>query len=205
MSERPYEILAQPFTLWVAAVGSVFPPIEEDPGEEWTKVGSSGDLNYTEDGVTVTHSQGVEMWRALGSTGPRKALRAEEELRVSLAVADLTLEQYAIALNYATVSTVAPGAEAGYKQLPMSCGLALPHRALLIRGAGASPYGVGWNAQYEIPVAVQAGEPEVVYVKGEPAGLALEFAALEDPDADNVDERFGRFVGESADVLEVEP
>lgn len=196
----PFEVVAQPFTLWVAAVGTAFPPIDEAPGGGWTKVGSSGDLNYTEDGVTVTHNQSVEQWRALGSTGPRKAFRTEEELHVSLVVADLTLEQYSLAMNYNTVTTEAPGAgAAGYKVLGLSRGLEVPQRALLVRGASASPYGDGWGAQYEIPVAVQIGEPEVVFTKGEPAGLALEFSAIEDPDAAVETERFGRLVAQNAE------
>src|SRR5690348_2422650 len=96
---QPFEIVAQPFTLWVAAVGSAFPTIDEDPGGIWTKIGSSGDLNYTEDGVKVSHKQKVEVFRALGSTGPRKAFRTEEDQMISLVVADLTLEQYAQVLN----------------------------------------------------------------------------------------------------------
>jgi hypothetical protein len=53
--------------------------------------------------------------------------------------------------------------------------------------------------QYEIPVAVQIGEPEVVFVKGEPAALNLEFMALEDPDASSADERFGRIIAATSE------
>lgn len=201
MSTAPYEVVAQPFTLWVAAVGVAFPVIDEEPGASWTKVGTSGDLNYTEDGVTVTHNQSVEMWRALGSTGPRKAFRSEEELHVSLVLADLTLEQYSLALNHNSVTTEPPDAGvAGYKKVGLSRGAEVPQRALLVRGAGASAYGSGWAAQYEVPVAVQIGEPEVVFTKGEPAGLALEYMALEDPDATTDDERFGRLVMQNAEA-----
>lgn len=199
MSGKPYEVVAQPFTLWVAAVGSAFPDVDEAPGVSWTKVGTSGDLNYGEDGVTITHNQTVEMWRALGSTGPRKALRTEEELHVSLVLHDLTLEQYALAMNNNTVTTTAAGTGTpGTKKIGLSRGLTVPQRALLIRGVGGSPYGDSWNVQYEIPVAVQIGEPEVVFQKGEPAGLQLEFATLENPDAASADERFGRLVAQNA-------
>jgi hypothetical protein len=199
MSTEPYEIVAAPFTLWVAPVGTSFPTIEEAPGGSWTKVGTSGDLNYTEDGVTVEHPQSVEFFRALGSTGPRKAFRTEEELLISLNLADLTLEQYALALNHNTVTTLAPApGEIGSKKIGLSRGLEVPQRALLVRGANASPYGTGWGAQYEVPVAVQIGEPEVVFQKGEPAGLSLQWAALEDPDAASAAERFGRLVAQNA-------
>lgn len=197
---EPFEIVAQPFTLWVAAVSSAFPTVDEDPGVGWTKIGTSGDLNYTEDGVTITHSQSVELFRALGSTGPRKAFRTEEEMRISLSVADVTLEQYAQAMNNNTVTTDPPGVgTAGTKKLGLTRGLAVSQRALLVRGAAASPYGEGWIAQYEVPVVIQASEPEVVFVKGEPAALALEFVALEDPDAVSDDERFGRLITQNTE------
>lgn len=192
---EPFEIVAQPFTLWVAAVGSVFPTIDEEPGVSWTKIGTSGDLNYTEDGVKVSHKQKVEPFRALGSTGPIKAFRTEEDLMISLTVADLTLEQYAQALNNNSITTTGVGVgTAGRKKIGLSRGLDVSQRALLIRGSRASAYMDDAVAQYEVPVAIQVGEPEVVFVKGTPAGLALEFQALEDPSAASDDERFGRLV-----------
>lgn len=195
----PYEVVAQPFTLWVAPVATAFPDTDESPSGSWTKVGTSGDLNYSEDGVTVTHSQSVELWRALGSTGPRKAFRGEEELRIALTLVDVSLEQYKNALNYNTVTdTAASAGEPGYRKIGLSRGLAVNQRALLIRGGDGSPYGDSFTMQYEIPIAVEAGEPEVVYNKTEPAGLALEFVALEDPSAGSDDERFGRLVAQDA-------
>lgn len=192
---QPFEIVAQPFTLWVAAVGSAFPSVDEAPGGSWTKIGTSGDLNYTEDGVKISHKQKIENFRALGSTGPRKSFRTEEDLMISLTVVDLTLEQYKIAMNGNAISTTAPGVgDSGYKKIGMSRGLNVQQYALLIRGADASAYMEGGVAQYEVPVAVVVSEPEVVFTKGSPAGLALEFQALEDPSALSDDERFGRLI-----------
>lgn len=192
---QPFEIVAQPFTLWVAAPGSAFPTIDEAPGGSWTKIGTSGDLNYTEDGVKISHKQKVENFRALGSTGPRKAFRTEEDLMISLTVVDITLEQYRIAMNGNAITTTAQGVgESGYKKLGLSRGLNVEQYALLIRGANASGYMEDGVTQYEVPIAVQVSEPEVAFVKGSPAGLNLEFQALEDPDAASDDERFGRLV-----------
>ncbi len=190
----PFEIVAQPFTLWVAAPGSAFPSVDEAPGGSWTKIGTSGDLNYTEDGVKVSHKQKIETFRALGSTGPRKAFRVEEDQMISLTLADLTLEQYSIAMNGNAVTTTGPDTgESGTKKIGLSRGLNVERYALLVRGAGASAY-MDSVAQYEVPICVQVGEPEVVFVKGTPAGLTLEFQALEDPSAASEDERFGRLV-----------
>lgn len=198
MATQPYEIIAAPFTLWIAAVGEPFPAIEDAPAGNWAKIGSSGDLNYSEDGVVVSHPQTNETFTSLGSTGPRKAFRTNEEFRVALSVADMTLEQYKHALNENLVKTVAPGAAAGYKKIGLSRGLDVAQMALLIRGA-SSAYGDGWNAQFEVPIVVEMSEQEITFQKGEAAMLSLEYLALEDPNAASVYERFGRLVIQNAD------
>lgn len=190
----PYEVVAQPFTLWLAPVGTTFPLIDAQPSGSWTRLGTLGDRNYSEDGITFTHSQSQEVFRALGSTGPRKAFRVAEEQRISLVVVDLTLEAYKIALNGNTIGTVAQGVGiSAQKEIGLSRGRSVTQYALLLRAEDGSPYMDG-PAQYEIPVVVEAGEAEVVFTKGEPAGLALEFNTLEDPSASTEAERFGRFV-----------
>lgn len=197
----PFEIIAAPFTLYVAPTGTAFPAIDAAPGVAWTKVGTSGDLNYTEDGVTVQHSQSVELWRALGSTGARKAFRTEEGLTISLTLADLSLEQYQLALNgNAITDTAAALNTAGVRKIGLSRGREVKQYALLVRG-GESPYGEDFALQYEVPVAVESGEPEVVARKGEPAALALTFQALEDPNAASATERFGRLLAQDAIAL----
>jgi len=190
---EPYEIIAAPFTVWLAPVGEAFPAIDATPGGNWAKLGSSGDLDYNEEGVTIVHSQTMETFRGLGSTGPRKAFRTAEEMMLRLTLHDLTLEQYAEAINSNAVATTAAGSgTAGFKAMQLYMGLNVTQFALLARG-GVSAYGDGWNSQYEVPVCFQSGSPEPVFNKGNPAGLAFEFTALEDPDAD-VAARFGLLV-----------
>lgn len=195
---KPFEILAAPFTLWAAPTGTAFPTISAAPAEAWKKIGTSGDRNYSDEGVTVAHSQSIKTVRGAGATGPQKAWRTEEDLVASLTLWDLTLEQYAIAMNGNTVATTAAGiATAGFKTLKLYQGVQVATMALLIRG-DVSAYGDGWNSQYEIPVCFQSGSPEPVFSKGDPAGLALEFTALEDPAAATADARFGRLVMQHA-------
>ena len=190
---QPYEIIGAPLTLWLGPVGTAFPLIDAAPDVAWVKVGTSGDRNYSDEGVTVVHSQNVEQARPVGSTGPVKAWRTEEDLMIRLTLWDLTLEQYAAALNDLAVATTAAGAgTAGFKEIGLSQGQDVATYALLARGVSA--YGDGFNAQYEVPRCYQAGNPELVYVKGVPAGLELEFTALEDLDAGTDAERFGRVV-----------
>lgn len=191
---EPYEVLAQPFTAWIAAVGTAFPGVDEAPGGSWTKIGTSGDLNYTEDGVTVSPEQTIEKFRALGSTGPRKAWRTEEDLMISFTVADMTLEQVKAALNGNSITSTSPTTGvSGTKKIGLSRGLAVTSYALLLRGNG-SAYGDDYPSQFEVPACYHNGNPELVFSKGEATGVLMEFVALEDPDAASADERFGRLV-----------
>ena len=190
---QPYEIIAAPFTLWLAPTGTGFPAIDADPDVAWTLVGTNGDRSYSDDGVTVSHSQNVAQARPAGATGPVKTWRTEEDLTIGLTLWDLTLEQYRYALNGAAVSTTGAGAgAAGFKKIGLTGGrMVTPYSALL---RGSSSYGDGCNAQYEVPVCYQSGSPKPVFAKGKPAGLALEFTAIEDLAAASLSERLGRLV-----------
>lgn len=177
----PYEILAGPVTAYVAAANTAIVQVDTAPGGSWTKLGTSGSDNYNEDGVTVTHEQTIEAFRALGTTGNRKAWRTEEAVMVEFTVHDLTAEQYKKALNDASITTTAAGSGIpGHKSIPMLQGHNVSLYALLLRTESQSPYGDSMNAQYWVPVCYQDENPEVVYKKGEPAGLKFKFASLED-------------------------
>lgn len=193
----PYEIIAAPFTVWWAPVGSNFPDVEIAPPGPWTKIGSSGDLNYSDEGVTVAHSQEMELFRALGDAGSRKAFRVSEDLIVRLQLADVTLEQYKHALNGNTVTDTPPFSNAGHRSVGLSRGFSVQTVALLVRGP--SPYMDDGVMQFEIPRAAQTGNPEVVFKKGDPAMLALEWTALVDPDATSEEFRFGRLKAQDSD------
>lgn len=198
---QPYEIIAAPFTLWVAPVGTAFPLLSAAPSNTWIKVGTNGDRSESEDGVTVAHSQDFSETKTAGSTGPVKAFRTDEGLKVSLTLLDISLEQYKLAMNGNAVATTAAGVgTVGFKALPLYKGLNVATYALLVRG-DASAYGDAYKSQYEIPVCYQSASPELVFKKGDPAGLALEFTALEDPAAASLDARFGRLIMQNAVAL----
>jgi hypothetical protein len=199
---EPFEIIGAPFTLYTAPLGTAFPLIDAEPAAAWVKIGTSGDRSYSDDGVTVAHSQTISQARPLGATGPVKAWRTEEGLVVSLTLWDLTLEQYAVALNSNALATTAAGSgTAGFKALQLYRGVNVAALALLVRG-DVSAYGDDFKSQYEIPVCYQSANPEPVFKKGEPAGVALEFTALEDPDAATAAARFGRIVMQHQVALE---
>lgn len=191
----PLEVIAAPFRVYAAPVGTAFPDVtdpEDDPSfDAWTLIGSSGDLNYDRGtGVVVEHKQSITPWRSVGDAGSRKVFRTEEDLTIKLKLVDLTLEQYARALNSNSVDSAAVGS----RKVGLSRGFPVATHALLIRSS-VSPYGDGLNMQYEIPVAAQTGSPSVTLSKpGEPAGLDLEWMALVDPNATDETERFGRLV-----------
>ncbi|MFQ5775863.1 MAG: hypothetical protein ACE5GS_15175 [Kiloniellaceae bacterium] len=190
----PFEIIATPFTLYWAPVAEPFPLIDAAPAGNWSQIGTSGNRNYSDEGVTVAHGQSVELFRPVGSTGPVKASRTEESLIIRVTLWDLLLEQYRLLLNNNVVATTAAASgTAGFKEVPIYQGLSVNTLALLVRG-DVSPEGAGWKSQYEVPVCFQSGSPEPVFAKGAPAGLTLEFTALEDPNAATASARFGRLV-----------
>lgn len=194
-NSTPFEVIAGPATLYIAPYGEAFPLIDAAPAGNWTKVGTSGDLNYDEEGLTIEHAQETSPWRALGDAGTRKMFRMTEDLRLRIILVDMTLEQYHLALEHNTVTTTAAVAgTAGFKKVGLSRNLNLTARALLLRMTGLSSYGADWNAQYEIPRAQQTGNPAPIVRKGQPMSLALEWTALVDTAAATADEYFGRLV-----------
>jgi hypothetical protein len=192
---EPFEIIGAPYTLYLAPAGTAFPLIDAEPAVGWTLVGTNGDRNYSDAGVTVTHNQTIDQARPAGATGPVKAWRSAEDLMISLTLWDLTLEQYMYVLNgVAPVTTAAAAGTAGFKKTGLSRGVEITQFAALLRGE--SPYGAGFSAQYEVPRCYQSANAKPVFVKGKPAGLDLEFTALEDLTAASDDERFGRLVSQ---------
>jgi hypothetical protein len=197
----PYEVIAAPYVCWYAPVGEAFPLIDVAPGGNWVRAGTSGELNYSEDGVVIEHPQSITKWRAGGDTGVRKVFRTEEDFMIRFSLVDLTLEQYRLGLNMNAITTVAAGSgTAGYKKLGISRGNDVAQRALLVRGP--SPYADGMNLQYEVPIAFQTGEPKLTLgKKGSPAMIELEWTAIIDPNAATPLERYGRIIAQHQAAL----
>lgn len=197
----PYEIIGAPYTVWIAPIGEAFPLIDAAPAGNWVKLGTNGDRNYSNDGVTISHSKSYQKARVAGATGPVKAFLDEEDLMIKLTLLDLSLEQYKYALNSNTVTTTAAGSgTAGFKKIGLSQSVGRTAEfALMARGI--SPYDENMNAQYEVPRCYDSGSAEPVFRKGVAAGLALELTALEDLAASSEEERFGRFIAQHQDAL----
>lgn len=197
----PYEIIAAPLSVYQAPVGESFPAIEDAPAGNWALIGTSGILNITEDGITIEHPDEKEMFYSVGGTGPSKVFRVREGFICRFTLADMSLEQYRHVLNDGTVTdTPAGGGDAGFRDVDLYRGADVANVALLLRGT-YSPYGTGWNSQFQIPRAFQSGVPSPVFVKGVPAALAFEYTALEDPNAATSADRFGKILVQDENVV----
>lgn len=197
---QPYEIIMAPFEVWTAPVGEAFPDVDETPAGNWELLGTNGIKNYSEDGVTVTHEQTLEPHRTLGTTGPVKVKRTEEQLLIEFVLEDLSLEQYAKVLNNVVVTdTPAASGTPGHRDITLRQGGEVAEFAVLVRGP--SPYADNMASQYQVPRAYQTANPAPVFSKGEAAGLAVQLAALEDMNASSDEERFGKLVAQDAAAI----
>lgn len=193
-SSTPLEILVGPLELYVAPVGEAMPAVDAAPSGNWELVGTSGSKNYAEDGVTISHPQVFSKIRVVGSTGPVKAVRTEEDLIIAVTLYDFTMEEYTRALGNAAVTEVAAGSgTVGTRALTLRRGESVAEFALLCRGETSSPELVSNPAQYEVPRVYVDGNPTEVFNKSDAAGYLMEFHALEDPAASTAAERFGEF------------
>ena len=185
MARSPFEIIAGPAQVFIADVGEAFPDTDEDP----TAVGAWTDLGRTEGGITVRHTQSVELLMTDQLPGPVKPIRSEEGLEIEFQLAELTIENYAKVLNDKTVSAFgAAGGTPGFRKIDLHRGLDVQCNALLVRGP--SPLG-DFNMQFEVPVVAQIEEPETVFVRDDKAVLAVNYTAIEDLTKTDEDERFG--------------
>ena len=193
----PYEIIAGPADVYLAAVGSTFPVVNATPSSPWVLLGTSGSKNYDESGVKLDQSQTMELVYSLGCTGPVKAFRTKEGLKFSLVLMDMTLEQYSKALNGVTVSEVsASSGVAGTKSIPLRRGSDVTEYTLLLKSA-MSPEGDSLSMQYRVKKVFVDGNVSPVFVKGKPIGLEFSFVALEDLTA-SPGEEFGTLVVQTA-------
>lgn len=182
---EPFEVVAAPLTVWVGPVGTAFPDVDEAPSGTWFKLGTSGDKNYGDDGVVVTHQQTITPWTPAGSTMPRKVWRTSEGIMIGFTLVDISAPQYAKILNDGSVTQTAAGAGTpGYDSVPLYQGIEVAAFALVARGL--SPADEALAAQYQVPIVYQGAEPAVTYNKGTPAGLAIQFTALFDDDSGGV-------------------
>jgi hypothetical protein len=179
----PEEIVAGPLTVWLAPVATAFPVIDAAPAIAWTKVGTEGDANYDEEGVTVSHGETVFDFTPAGRTMPAKRFRVGESFETSLNLVDLSPEMYALAMNNAALTTVAAGVgTAGQKFLDLYRGDIVNSFAVIMRGHSSVDNDL--TMQYEFSNAFVSVNGDVQYTKGKVAMLPLKIEAIKHADAD---------------------
>lgn len=173
------EVIAAPYEAWLAPPGTAFPTLSVEEGafaSGWTKVGTSGTLNYSEAGVTVTHTQTQGQFVSAGGITPRKKWRTDEGMQVAFDLVDLSVKQYALIMDSQAVTTVT-GAS-GEEWFEMKRGIRVHFYALLLRGT--STLNEAKKGQYEVSTCCQMSNPAPKFaLKGGPAMLALQFDVLE--------------------------
>lgn len=183
MSDIRPELVSAPLTLFLSPVGTAFPTVDEAPGsfsDDWVLLGSNGDLNYDSTGITATHNTTKATFTPVGSTVPTKVWTTDEGLELAVVLADLSPDQYAIALNDAEVATIAATSEVcGEMDIPLMQGGHVALFALLARGISSIDSTL--NCQYAVPVVYQSANPAPVFKKGAPGELSLTWATLLDP------------------------
>lgn len=169
-NQKPFQIIAGVVDLYVAPVDTAFPLVTATPGTAWRKLG------HTDGGVKTQHSQTIVELRTDQVTAPVKGVRSEEGLNITFSLAEVTPENYAMALNQVVAG---PATDInGHKVVTLyRGGFGVETFAFLARGAHLSPEG-DFNLQYEVPTVYQSGSPEVDYTKDAKALLACTLTAM---------------------------
>ena len=191
------EIINGPFDVYTAAIGTAFEDIATTPIVGWTKIGSNASRHYGEEGVILTADQEFEKHAFAGGTEILKIARTLEELKVAFKLFDLTSAEIAKAFNLddTTVTDTNAGAgTGGHQSFNLLRGLTLTGLAILIRGENKSPDLVTENVQIEIPHAVQMANLEMVFNKGDIAGVAFELQAVADYTYNSGNSPYGRIL-----------
>lgn len=208
MSATPAEIIVGPFEIWLAPVAEAFPDVDEAPSGNWTKLGTGGMNNYSEDGVRVAMEQTMDEHYTAGLTAPVKATRARERKVVTVTLFDLAPTQLTKFFAGTAPTSVAAGSGTpGYDWFGLYRGLTAYERACLIRGTGQSPQddgtavGAAWNSQLELPRVTNIGNAELVFNKSDKAGVQFQLLVLADQTQSTAAEYLGRFISQDAEAL----
>ncbi len=190
------ELINGPFDVYLAPVGEEYPVINAAPAGNWNKIGTNAARHYGEIGVKISHEQEIEKFRGLGGTELLKANRVLEEQVVSFILHDLVSGEFVKGFNLATATTdtAAGTGTGGHQSFNLLRGLTVTEMALLIRGERKSPDLITENVQYEIPKVIQNANLELVFHKGEPAGLDFELLTIADYTYNSGNSPYGRLL-----------
>lgn len=193
MKER--QILTGVGYLYIAPVGSTFPAVNAAPTAPWAGLGE------TQDGITLTMSESLERIHVDQRTGAVKVVRTEESIQVETNLALATMDNLAT-MTGNSVASVAPSAVViGTDALKLHKGFTVAEYALLYRGT-FSPEddddGGPYPAQFELPRVHLSGDVALAFQKGANAQIPFSAELLEDLDAADPTDSFGRLIVQSA-------
>lgn len=176
------EIVVGPANVYVAPLGTEFPDIDEAPDTGWVLVGTGGDLNYGEEGVTLRKNVTSNRIRTLGSTLTRKVAISEMDFQVEYPVVDLSAEEMALA--YGTdpddiTDTAAGAGVAGTKSFALSTDPVPLERAVLVRVGQSASMGRAGNTDWQIARAAFVGTAETTFNKTTGAAVNHIWEAIE--------------------------
>lgn len=184
----PHEIIASPLTIYLATVGTAFPLIDDDPGDFnplWELLGTEGDANYDEEGVTVSHGETTYDFTPAGRTMPAKRFRTGESFETSLNLVDLGPVAYAKVMNDAAVTTVSPTAGvAGQEYFDLYRGDVVNSFAMIARGPSTVDNDL--NLQYEFSKTFVSVNGDVGFTKGKVAMLPVKIEVIKHANSDVV-------------------
>lgn len=186
-----FSIMTGTGTLYVAAANTAPPTLGTNPSSSWRNIGE------TQDGVEVDLSQKIELTRTDQRTGPVKATREEEAMKLKTKLAELTVENLAMALGNSVTDTAPGVGTIGTRKVYMYRGAGVEELALLF--IGSSPYLDGPGAYYVPRAYIDMDSLKYDKAKNTPIPITIE--ALEDLNAATADERFGYFIAQDALAL----
>lgn len=168
------ELVTGPLSVYIAATGEAFPAVAAAPAGNWVLIGGSlGARRYSEDGISILQDVETSDVNSLGSIDPECVLMTGRNLRVTLMMKNLHLDQ----LRYAFQSN-AVTANAADDELDLNVGPDLTVSSILIRGTSKSPQESGFNMQFEFENCIELASKEINFNKEDAAEVALEFRVL---------------------------
>ncbi len=185
-TNTPYGQLAGTCLFYIAPLAAGVAEAEDlvdvTPSGNWVALGETDGDQSVQRGGSLTY------FRDNDHTGPRKAVRPNEELKITATLVNLTMEQRAYVLSMAQ-SDITTAVTPSRKILANKRGFYPTVYSLIVKGTVDSPYGA-LPGQYYIPMGVFDGEPTEVRSKDGRPGLEFTFTALEDT-AQSSGEEFG--------------
>lgn len=171
MAATPYNIIAGPATVYIAATGTAFPAFNATPNGSWTNLGR------TTGGVRVRKEETVQELMVDQVPYPVKGIRTEQRVIVQFVLAEITLETMVKVLDNQTITTTGSPEHSSFN---LANGFDVPQWSMLVRGP--SMY-ANVNMQYELPIVIQRAAPELNFTREGRAEVQTEWLSLEDPAA----------------------